>query len=422
MSKVPVLRSRANWLLFAGLMMALIFSVIGTTSMVKAAPGEVVMLSTSDAGFGAGRIITAFNSAGKTVVTKTPAEWAAMTAADFAAYDAVVLADPTCASSVGTIQAAVDNAAVWGSVVDGNVIIIGTDEQFHQGSPFGTGQGALLMDGAAAFVVAQEGTTGAYISLSCYYHGVAPDTAVPMLDDAFGSAGDFTVTGVPGCFDDVKIVAAHPALASVTDAILSNWSCSVHEAFDNWPIDFEVLAMAVTGTAFTAPDGTVGTPYILARGVAVISDIKLAPETDTNEIGDTHTVTATVVTDDPDPDTPVVGTEVTFTVIAGPHAGTTGNATTDGDGKASFSYMGTAAGIDTIEATFVDGAGRTQRSNRVTKEWVDDGIVGPPDTGHGPRQIESSSSGAWVWWALALAGGVGGIGLARTARAGRSGK
>jgi hypothetical protein len=67
---------------------------------------------------------------------------------------------------------------------------------------------------------------------------------------------------------------------------------------------------------------------------------------------------------------PVVGTTVTFTIVAGPHTGTTGDAVTDGSGVATFSYTGTTIGSDTIEATFVDALGRTQRSNRVEMTWV----------------------------------------------------
>ena len=128
--------------------------------------------------------------------------------------------------------------------------------------------------GGIGFAVSEVGKTGAFISLSCYYHDTAPATPVPVLENAFGAG--FSLTGV-GCYNDAHIVATHPALSSVTDASLSNWSCSVHEAFDAWPITFQVLAIAQgIGTSYTASDGSVGTPYILARGVEVISDIDLA--------------------------------------------------------------------------------------------------------------------------------------------------
>lgn len=337
-----------------------------TAVPASAAPGEVLILDSTVSGGAGSTLAQKFVAAGKTPVFVSSATWASMTAAQFDDYDAIVLGDPTC-SGPGPEAAATANAAVWSSVVDGNVIVIGTDETFHQ-----TQGGDLLMEKASAFTVAEAGKTGAYISLSCYYHDTAPGTPVPLLS----GFGTFTATGV-GCFDDAHIVATHPALDGLTDATLSNWSCSVHEAFDAWPISFEVLAIAEgAGSVFTAPDGTVGTPYILARGVDVISDIDLTPADATNDIGESHEVTATVTTDDPAPGTPVVGTTVTFTVVDGPHVGTTGNDDTDASGVATFSYTGTTAGVDTIEATFVDSLGRTQRSNRVTKTWVGVEICG----------------------------------------------
>ena len=329
---------------------------------VRAAANEVVALSTTLSG---AEISNAFTAAGETLVSKTPAQWGAMTTADFAAYDAVVLSDPHCTAGTGNITAAIANASTWGAAVDGNVIVIGTDEDYHVSQG-----GQALMNGAAAFVVADSTKTGAYISLSCYYHGTAAGTSVGMLDTAFG--GTWTMTGV-GCYNNAHIVATHPAFtgASVTDTTLSNWSCSVHEAFDAWPINFEVLAVARDlGSAYTAPDGSVGTPYIVARGVEVISDIDLTPATATNFLGETHTLTAVVTTDDPTPGTPIIGTTVTFTVVAGPHVGTTGTGVTDSTGTATWSYVGSSLGLDTIEATFVDALGRTQRSNRVSKSWI----------------------------------------------------
>jgi hypothetical protein len=321
----------------------------------EAAAGEVVMLSTTE---GTG-LASAFEAAGETVVRKTPEEWAAMTAAQFDAFDAIVLGDPHC-QGLGPTAAAEANAATWSSVVDGNVLVIGTDEVFHRGQG-----GQALMDKGASFVVAEAGKTGAYISLSCYYHANPSDppiSPVPVL----AGFGTFTVRGV-GCFNDAHIVAEHPALEGLSDATLSNWGCSVHEAFNDWPLQFEVLAIAEGIDAFfTAPDGSEGTPYILARGVDVISDIDLAPETATNPMGTSHTLTATVITDEE----PVVGTDVTFTVIDGPHAGTKGVAATNDSGIATFSYTGTSEGTDTIEASFVDALERTQRSNRVTKKWT----------------------------------------------------
>lgn len=353
-------KRRTSQILWAVVVTAFaLFAAFATPA--SAAPGEVVILDSTVTGGAGSTLASKFTLAGKTPVIKNATEWAAMSASDFDAYDAVVLGDPTCA---GTPPSAAEaNAATWSSVVDGNVVIIGSDETFHQGQG-----GALLMEKAAAFTVAKAGKTGAYVSLSCYYHGVTPLTPVPLLS----GFGTFTVRGV-GCYNDAHIVATHPALDGLTDGTLSNWSCSVHEAFDGFPLTFEVLAIAENiGDTYTAPDGSIGTPYILARGVEVISDIKLAPPEATNYVGSPHTVTATVVRhpEVTDSSEPAVGVTVTFKVIDGPNAGLTGTAVTDSSGVATFTYTSSATGVDTIEATFMDQRERTQRSNRVTKTWI----------------------------------------------------
>ncbi|MBI4898766.1 MAG: hypothetical protein HY827_10435 [Actinobacteria bacterium] len=357
---------RASQMLWALVFATVALAAVFTTS-AAAAPGEVVILDSTVSGGAGSTLASKFTLAGKTPVIKNGTEWAAMSASDFDAYDAVVLGDPTCSNTPPAAAAA--NAATWSSVVDGNVVVIGTDETYHQGQG-----GDQLMEKAAAFTVAKAGKTGAYVSLSCYYHGADPLTPVPMLS----GFGTFTVTGV-GCYNDSHIVATHPALTGLTDGTLSNWSCSVHEAFDSFPLSFEVLAIAENiGDTFTAPDGTTGTPYILARGVEVISDIKLTPPEATNVIGSPHTVTATVVRQpEISADEPAVGVTVTFKVIDGPNTGVTGTAVTDSSGVATFTYTSSVTGVDTIEATFMDQHERTQRSNRVTKTWVNPPPVEP---------------------------------------------
>jgi hypothetical protein len=67
---------------------------------------------------------------------------------------------------------------------------------------------------------------------------------------------------------------------------------------------------------------------------------------------------------------PVAGRLVTFSVFAGPHAGTTGTAVTAASGHASFTYAGTAPGVDEIRATFVDSQGNVQTSNTAIRRWI----------------------------------------------------
>jgi len=201
---------------------------------------------------------------GYTVDIITPAVWSGMTTADFATYDALILGDPTCEVGPTALAAAISNSAVWSAAVTGNVIVIGADPTYHY-TYRPTVNAQTLIDNGVAFALDGTGT-GAYITLSCYYHFDPPLTPVPVLD-GFGS---FIVTGAgtTGALNDVHIVASHPALAGITDSTLSNWGNSVHENFDLWPSNFEVLAIAIHSSgSYTSGDGSVGYPYILARGV-----------------------------------------------------------------------------------------------------------------------------------------------------------
>jgi len=123
-----------------------------------------------------------------------------------------------------------------------------------------------LSNNGIAFAANILGQTGLFVSLSCYYASQPTSTPITLLDQ-FGTG--FTTKQAPGCFNDAHIVAVHPVLAGITDAGLSNWSCSVHEIITAFPTTFLPLAIArnVTGEGeLTFPDGSHGVPYIMARG------------------------------------------------------------------------------------------------------------------------------------------------------------
>src|SRR5262245_23517087 len=67
-----------------------------------AAAGPVLILDTTVTGGLASDEALAAIAAGKTVELASPAQWAAKTAAEFGAYDALILGDPTCAGSSGS--------------------------------------------------------------------------------------------------------------------------------------------------------------------------------------------------------------------------------------------------------------------------------------------------------------------------------
>jgi hypothetical protein len=113
-------------------------------------------------------------------------------------------------------------------------------------------------------------------------------------------------------------------------------------------------------------------PSTLPCGYTVVG-IVLAPEDDENEVGENHTVTATLtdLLGNPQP-----GILVTFSVISGPNTGTSGTCTpadcnTDANGQVSFTYTGDGGiGQDEIEACFTDAQENSICSQIVTKDWI----------------------------------------------------
>lgn len=108
----------------------------------------------------------------------------------------------------------------------------------------------------------------------------------------------------------------------------------------------------------------------LGQGQSV-SGLTLTPATATNVVGDQHTVTAAVK------DTinnPIPGTVVTFTITSGPNVGLTGQATTDANGQATFSWSSQVPGTDTVQASIPKATGGTITTT-ATKDWVPGSVI-----------------------------------------------
>lgn len=312
--------------------------------------------------------------------------WDAMTASDFASYQVLVIGDPNCGGPEG-YAAALANANVWEPVVmasGGNKVLIGTDATEHNDGPYGTQRGDVLERDGIAFAGGSEGGTGAYIDTSCTYSNSAPPdyvtappgTPVPIMDGlSTHGPHQFTAGGAP-CAGSMSIVAASGPTASLHDADLSNWNCSVHAFFDHYPSDWTPLALATdpgVPANYSAKDidtGTIvaGSPYILVSGggVAISSHIALAPATGLDWAGGRHTVNATVTIDG----SPAANQAVTFHIEGGPNVGQVGSGVTDATGQASYTYTDTGgAGTDEISATFVDPLGALEKAT-ATETWV----------------------------------------------------
>jgi hypothetical protein len=208
---------------------------------------------------------------GYNVTVWNTTQWASATTAQFAAFNVIVFGDCSggagCFGSASIWNTAIANESVWAPAVTGNIVIIGSDPDFH------------ISEGVAPIQVVQNfvnfaaggSGTGLYVALSCVYQSSPPGTGVPLLS----GFGTFTVEGAEsglGGANQADIISASPALNGITNAMLSNWGYSVHEGLDSWPPGFIPLAIATDATdkPYTAPDGTHGLAYILASGVTFI--------------------------------------------------------------------------------------------------------------------------------------------------------
>ena len=191
-----------------------------------------------------------------------------MTTADFAKYKAIIIPDCRCNTSLNTIKFLDDTKKVWSPAVTGNVVLIGTDPSYHIKWYQLPGAYAMMRDSISLASSGKNGT-GMYFSLSCYYQSRPAPTAIEALSEI----GDFKVRGNLTCLNTAHIVATDESMTSLDDKMASNWNCSVHEVFTEYPATgsgaFEPLAIALNTTGLgnrPFADGTAGIPYIIARG------------------------------------------------------------------------------------------------------------------------------------------------------------
>lgn len=193
-----------------------------------------------------------------------------MTTADFAQYKAVVISDPNC-GTLADIDFLDDTKAAWSPAITGNMILIGTDPAYHANNPPIQPGAVTLIDDGVSFATAGNGT-GLYFALSCDYQSVDSATV-----DSLSYFGTISVHGVYGgeamCYNDAHVVANSTALGRLNDTSLSNWECSVHEVFTDYPTtgDHAFVPLAIADGATGAgvkhfADGSSGIPYIIVKG------------------------------------------------------------------------------------------------------------------------------------------------------------
>jgi RHS repeat-associated protein len=218
---------------------------------------------------------------GYTVTQVAPSTWESMTTAQFEAYSALVIGDPSsgsCSPLTPTTGTSGSDAigTNWQAAVTGNIAVLGTAPAL----PGTAGADSLISD-AIGYAVAGSSSsgsgTGLYVSLNCDYSAAAAGTTVPFLNgvEGIGAAGGLTVQGGLSCSDPGTVNIWEADSASTFSGLASNslgsasWpspACPVQEAFDSWPTTFTPVAYDAasdTTANFTASDGMTGQPYVL---------------------------------------------------------------------------------------------------------------------------------------------------------------
>jgi hypothetical protein len=361
--------------------------VVGTAKSSHALNGKVLILDTTLSSSSSVNEQTQAATLGLGADVVTPEQWASMTAADFAQYDAIVLGDPHCdaaGDSADTLAAPLADLATWIPAVGGNVFFSTSDAVYHANDGDNEAGATLQITKGLAYA-AGAGTTGLYFTSSCYH-----DDAWLNILDALSPG--WSATGASS--DDIHVTGSAALLMGLDDAALVNYDSTVHHIVESWASDFTVYAIA-TGVSseaahgnggsagataavdgpYDAQDGTTGAPVILIRGTNTSPSHILLQDDQTHDVGETAHLLATVTNPNLEEQPtataiPVDGITVTFTAVTGPNAGKVVQGTTDSDGKVTIDSTSAATGADVWQASFVDPDEHTQTSNQVTVTWT----------------------------------------------------
>ena len=170
---------------------------------------------------------------GYSVEIDSDVQWAAKSAADFATYRAIVIGDAQDGSS-DPMPALLGNLSKWTSAVRGNEFLTGADSEYH--ARFGVNtppSNPALSIRRGVDYAAASGITGLYFAFGGYN-----TSDIQSVLDALGSG--FSVRG--GGADSVHVVANVPALADLTDAVLTGWASTYHQTMTAIPNGFTVFA------------------------------------------------------------------------------------------------------------------------------------------------------------------------------------
>jgi hypothetical protein len=271
------------------------------------------------------------------------------------------------------------------------------------GSPATVFEGCLpaacTYDAGAIRIVNNSGSAvtvnavAAHVS-SCTYGGWAPATLLPgaeLIVTQLDSGG--TATSCPGpVFMDTSDVGpggSYYGSNCTPDGIQPTVDVTINGQTTTYTDAGQVLNTGGFDGACLGNESTQWT--VIGHSPCRGSLLSLAPPSQTHAVGTTATVTATFTNSCGQP---LQDVSVQFSVLSGPNAGRTGSSVTDQNGQASFSYIGTATGTDTVHATTTNLAG-TIASSPVSVIWI---MFAPGGGAFVIGDLENHNGASAYWW------------------------
>jgi len=252
-------------------------AVRATRQEVRSSNKVLILSTTVNGGLNSreAQAALAYAPPGVVIDVVTPAQWAGMTATQFMSYQAIILGDAGCTAGESAFQAAIDNRATWGPIIDGDVVIISTNVSSNN-----TPQ---IVENAIQDVIVNtlQFRTGMYISLGCAYQSAPANTAVTLLEPF----GTFKVQGLSTCTDYGHIFRMYPEIlsASMFDGLLiGEDTCSARSVITQYPNrTFATVAIATNTSGAPIPgeqfyqdfdfmENFVGSPFIVMRGGSAV--------------------------------------------------------------------------------------------------------------------------------------------------------
>lgn len=199
-------------------------------------------------------------------------------------------------------------------------------------------------------------------------HGTVLQPGQQLIATQTASTAAAVCGGTSGAFDTSDIGVNGAGTTCTPDGVIPKVIASIDGVSNTYSDLGQVINTTGIDTA-ACPSGTNESIQWTLIGSQPCPGalLSLTPPTQSDAVGSAASVTATLVNTC---NQPLQGVDIAFTVQSGPNAGTTGDAITDQNGNATFSYTGSAVGTDTVGATATNPAGIIHSLNTVNVDWV----------------------------------------------------